>query len=251
MLRAAPREGAGAELAAMLAHWDGSMDAGRPEPLIFGAWYRELTRRIYADELGPELFKDYWDQRAVFMTNVLSHPDDGEGAARWCDDVNTPRRESCADQIAAALEDAGAYLRARYGGDPKQWRWGTPHFSFSRHQPFTKNALLGPLFDLKQPSDGDSYTVNVGRYRIADEMFPFASVHGASLRAIYDLADPNRSVFIHSTGQSGNRLSPWYDAFALRWAHGEYVPMTTRRADIVKGAIGTLELVPGSPGVSR
>ena len=248
MLRAAPRNGAAGELAAMLAHWDGSMDAGRPEPLIFGAWYRELTRRVYADELGPELFKDYWDQRAVFMTNVLSHPDDGEGVSRWCDDIGTTQRESCADQIAAALGDAGVYLRAHYGGDPRQWRWGTPHFSFSRHQPFTKNALLAPIFDLRQPSDGDSFTVNVGRYRIADEANPFASVHGASLRAIYDLADPDRSVFIHSTGQSGNRLSPWYDAFALRWAHGEYVPMTTRRSDILQGAIGTLQLVPVSQG---
>ncbi len=163
MLRARAAQAARAgELAAMLAHWDGSMDAGRPEPLIFGAWYRELTRRVYADELGPELFKDYWDQRAVFMTNVLSHADDGEGVSRWCDDVGTPQRESCADQIAAALEDASVYLRAHYGGDPKQWRWGTPHFSFSRHQPFTKNALLAPMFDLRQPSDGDSFTVNVG-----------------------------------------------------------------------------------------
>jgi len=248
MLRAAPRDGPAGELAALLAHWDGSMDAGRSEPLIFGAWYRELTRRVYADELGPELFRDYWDQRAVFMTNVLTHPDDGEGVSRWCDDINTPRHESCAEEIAAALEDASAYLREHYGNDPKQWRWGTPHFSFSRHQPFSRSALLAPLFDLKQPSNGDSFTVNVGRYRIADEVNPFASVHGASLRAIYDLAEPDRSVFIHSTGQSGNRLSPWYDAFTLRWARGEYVPMTTRRSEIMQGAIGTLELVPAPPG---
>ena len=251
LLRTPATNAGAAELAAMLAHWNGNMDAGRPEPLIFGAWYRELTRRVYADELGPELFKDYWDQRSVFMTNVLSHPDDGDGVSRWCDDVNTPQRESCAFQIAAALDDANAHLRAHYGADPKAWRWGTPHFSFSRHQPFTKSALLAPLFDLKEPSDGDAYTINVGRYRIADEVNPFASVHGASLRAIYDLADLDRSLFIHSTGQSGNRLSPWYDAFALRWAHGEYVPMTTRRADIVRGAIGALVLVPGPPGATR
>jgi penicillin amidase len=182
---------------------------------------------------------------------VLAHPDDGEGVSRWCDDINTPQRESCAFQIAAALDDANTYLRAHYGADPKGWRWGTPHFSFSRHQPFTKSALLAPLFDLKQPSDGDSYTINVGRYRIADEANPFASVHGASLRAIYDLGDPDRSLFIHSTGQSGNRLSPWYDAFAWRWAHREYVPMTTRRSDIARDAVGTLELVPVPDGASR
>ena len=29
------------------------MRADRPEPLVFAAWYRELGRAVYADELGP------------------------------------------------------------------------------------------------------------------------------------------------------------------------------------------------------
>ena len=28
------------------------MDRNRPEPLIYVAWYRELTRHVFADELG-------------------------------------------------------------------------------------------------------------------------------------------------------------------------------------------------------
>ena len=47
--------------------------------------------------------------------------------------------------------------------------------------------------------------------------------------AIYDLADPQGSLFIHSGGQSGNLLSPHYRAFAEPWARGEYVRMVTDR----------------------
>jgi penicillin amidase len=118
------------------------------------------------------------------------------------------------------------------------------HVAHSRHQPFSKNKWLAPLFDIKVPSPGDSYTVDVGRFRIADEDAPFQSVHAASLRAIYDFGDLDRSVFMQSTGQSGNRLSPWYANFAEPWAHGQYLPMSTRRVDAENGAIGTLQLVP-------
>jgi penicillin G amidase len=241
MLKGVAADHAAAPFAATLAKWDGTMAADRAEPLIFNAWYRALTKRVYADELGPDLFRDYWDQRSVFMSDVLA---DKGGTSRWCDDVTTPQKETCTDQIGAALTDAIAELTQRYGGDASKWRWGKAHFAHSRHQPFTKSAVLGPLFDLKVESVGDTYTVNVGRHRIADEANPFASIHAASMRAIYDLADPDRSVFMHSTGQSGNRLSPWYDHFAERWARGEYVPMTTKRDAIEAGAIGRLQLVP-------
>lgn len=60
---------------------------------------------------------------------------------------------------------------------------------------------------------------------------PYANRHAASLRAVYDLADPERSVFIHSAGQSGNPLSPLYGNFAERWARGEYLAMRTARPE--------------------
>jgi penicillin amidase len=241
MLQAVPADSPHIRYTAMLAAWDGTMAADRPEPLLFNEWYRELTRAVYADELGPELFAEYRDWRAVFMTNVLA---DKDGQSRWCDDVNTQQHETCAMQINVALDRAVTSLRARYGDDPVKWLWGEVHVAHSRHQPFSKNKWLAPVFDIKVPSPGDSYTVNVGRFRIADEDAPFQSVHAASLRAIYDFADLDRSVFMQSTGQSGNRLSPWYANFAEPWVHGQYLPMTTKRADIEAGAIGTLQLVP-------
>jgi penicillin amidase len=71
--------------------------------------------------------------------------------------------------------------------------------------------------------------VNVGHVFIRDEARPFANRHAPSLRAVYDLADLERSRFMHSTGQSGNVMSPWYSSFAERWARVEYVTIPTRR----------------------
>jgi hypothetical protein len=60
------------------------------------------------------------------------------------------------------------------------------------------------------------------------------------MRGIYDLDDLDRSLYIHSTGQSDNPLSDLYDNFAERWGNVEYLPMTMRRDDIMAGALGTL-----------
>jgi penicillin amidase len=74
------------------------------------------------------------------------------------------------------------------------------------------------FFNVSPETAGDAYSINVGHFFIRDAARPFASRHAPSMRAIYDLADPDRSLFMHSTGQSGNFLSPWYGNFAERWA---------------------------------
>jgi len=51
-------------------------------------------------------------------------------------------------------------------------------------------------------------------------------------------------MYIHSTGQSGNLLSPLYKNFAERWARTEYIPMSMQRSDALAGSLGTLKLQP-------
>ncbi|MCR9267902.1 MAG: penicillin acylase family protein, partial [Alphaproteobacteria bacterium] len=50
---------------------------------------------------------------------------------------------------------------------------------------------------------------------------PFAHRHGAGLRALMDLSDPDGSRFIIATGQSGNPLSPRYRDLADAWRDGQ------------------------------
>ncbi len=221
--------------------WDGEMRANEVAPLIFSAWYRELTRLVYADELGEGLFKNAWDQRAVFLLHILKN--DGE-QSRWCDNIVTPAKEDCKQIMAQALSLAMDDLNKRYGPNMEYWRWGDAHSAVSEHRPFSKQTTLAKIFDVSVPSSGDSYSVNVGRHNINNEAQPFANRHAASLRAIYDLSDLNQSVYIHSTGQSGNRLSPHYADFAKKWAAMDYITMTTNRGQIENGAIGRLTLMP-------
>jgi len=227
-------------LQTLLAAWNGNMSADRPEPLIFHTWLREFTRLVYQDELG-DLFANAWDQRSAFMLDVLSNKN---GEARWCDNIETPKKETCNELISVALINTNRYLTEQFGHNIDHWHWGSAHIARSAHRPFSGKPIVGSLFDITIPSPGDTYTVNVGRNTIRDEIEPFSSRHAASLRAIYDFANLDHSVFIHATGQSGNRLSPFYANFAEGWVHAEYLPMSMRRSEIEHNPIGTLTLLP-------
>jgi penicillin amidase len=240
LLKAKPQGAEAQQVLKELGQWNDDMAVTGAEPLIVSAWLRELGRLIYADELG-DMFDGAWEHRASFIYNVLA---DTGGQGRWCDDVTTPVKESCADLLPKALDLALADLKRRYGDDRKQWRWGEAHFALSEHRPFGRQAQLAKFFDIRVPSPGDTYTVDVGRNTLGNEAAPFASRHAASLRAVYDLADPDKSMYIHSTGQSGNMLSPLYGNFAERWSRTEYIPMSMKRSDAVADSLGTLKLQP-------
>jgi penicillin amidase len=222
------------EIVRMLAAWDGTMAADRPEPLIMAAWWREFARGLYADELG-DAFRPNWGPRALFVGNVLA------GQSHWCDDVRTARVEGCEELLSDSLEKALEDLRRRYGND---WKWGEAHVARHRHRPFARDPWLARIFDISVPSAGDAYTVNAGASDFHDESEPYANRHAPSLRAISDLADPQASVFIHSGGQSGNPLSAHYRNFAAAWARGEYVPMITERARLEAAGVQRLVLIP-------
>jgi penicillin G amidase len=73
---------------------------------------------------------------------------------------------------------------------------------------------------------------------------PFLNVHGAGYRGVYDLADPDASVFITSTGQSGHPLSRHFDDLGVLWRRGEYIPMTLDPDLARAGGVGITRLEP-------
>jgi penicillin amidase len=231
----------GRKAQAMLAGWKGDASPESAAPLVFSSWYRELTRLVYADELG-ELFDESWEQRAGFMVPVMKAE---HGYERWCDDIRTPAKETCAALAAKAFDYAYLDLHRRFG-EPRGWRWGEAHFAAGDHRPLGFFPVISRLFNVAPPTAGDSFTVNVGHFVIRDDLRPFANKHAASLRALYDLADLDRSRFMQSTGQSGNVLSPWYGNLAERWARVEYITIPTVREKI--STRHTLRLSPAPRG---
>ncbi|MGH6944759.1 MAG: penicillin acylase family protein [Geminicoccaceae bacterium] len=237
MLEAKPATAEAAEAMGRLRAWDRVMRKEAAEPLIFAAWYRELSRLIYEDELG-DLFRDFWNIRPRLMEHVL------HDRPVWCDDIRTAALESCGELMTRALDLALADLRARFDRDPLAVPWGEAHPARMAHPILGHRPLLARLFDIEVPSGGDSTTIDVGHYLIRDAERPFASTHAPTYRAIYDLGDLDRSRFVAATGQSGNPLSAHYRDLTTLWARGETVPMTRRPEIYREKAIGRLKLEP-------
>lgn len=67
---------------------------------------------------------------------------------------------------------------------------------------------------------------------------------GASFRAIFDLADWDRSVAQNAPGQAGSPASAHAADVSKLWAAGEYFPLVFSDAAVRANAEATLALVP-------
>lgn len=223
----------------MLAKWNGDMDKNSPEPLIFSEWMRMLTRRLAADELGP-LMDDVEGPRPLFVERVFR---DIDGAGSWCDVNKTPETEGCPEIAALALDDALASLAREYGANIEGWRWGAAHVAVQKHTPLGFFGALAPFFNIENETSGGNFTLLRGQ-SAGRGPTPFANIHAAGLRVVYDFADLDGSLMMISTGQSGHPFSRFYDNLAGPWARGGMIPMSMSDQDAAAGAVGVMVLRP-------
>ncbi len=224
---------------ALLADWNGEMNEHMPEPLIFAAWMRALQQRLIEDELGP-LAKKYPHPDPVFLERVFR---DVEGAAIWCDVVQSTPVETCTEMARIALDTAILSLVSDYGTRVQAWRWGDAHQAVHDHEVLGRIPFLSWLVNIRQSTSGGDNTLLRGKTGGA-EPAPFANVHGAGYRGVYDFADPDSSVFIISTGQSGHFMSRHYDDLAQLWRRGDFVPMSLDPDLARAAAVGVSTLRP-------
>lgn len=223
----------------MLANWNGEMNEHMPEPLIYAAWLRHLQDRLIRDDLGP-LAQGFTHVEPLFLERVFR---DVDGASAWCDVVQSTARESCTDMAQAALDEALIWIGENYGGNLESLRWGEAHQAWHDHPVLGDVPLLKWLVNIHQPTSGGDNTLLRGMTSGKDPT-PFANVHGAGYRGVYDFADPDSSVFIISTGQSGHPLSRHYDDLGELWRRGEYIPMSLDPELARAAAVGVTRLKP-------
>ncbi|MBU3551401.1 penicillin acylase family protein [Polynucleobacter sp. MWH-Berg-3C6] len=204
----------------MIQKFDGDMTINSAGALIFNAWADQLTRNLFSRL--SYLFTESYGSRSFRQPLILAlqNPD-----SPWCDDPKTNQMESCLDSSSNALDKALDYLSNQYGNDPKTWAWGKAHIATSEHRPLSKVPVLGSLFNLKTSFPGDGFSINVGRPQLLKSSNPYETVQGPSMRAIYDLSDLEKSLFIYQTGQSGWVQSRLYRNMNPLWANNEYLPL--------------------------
>ncbi len=223
----------------LLADWNGEMNEHMPEPLIYAAWLRALQDRLIRDELGP-LASEFVHVEPLFIERVYR---DIDGAAQWCDVRQSAPLESCSDIARLALDDALIWIDENHGGALESLRWGDAHQATHDHEVLGDVPVLRYFMNIRQSTSGGDNTLQRGRTS-GKGPEPFQNVHGAGYRGVYDFADPDSSVFVISTGQSGHFLSRHYDDLAQLWRRGEYIPMSLD-VDLARAAaVGVTHLVP-------
>ncbi len=225
----------------LLAEWNGEMNEHLPEPLIYMAWMRELQQRLVRDELGP-LAGNFRRLQPVFLERVFR---DVDGASRWCDVIQSAPTETCTEVAQLALDDALLWIEEQYGPALESLRWGDAHQAAHNHQVLGDVRWVSWLVNIRQSTSGGDNTLRRGSTSGIDPE-PFTNVHGAAYRGVYDFADPDSSVFIISTGQSGHPLSRHYDDLGELWRRGEYIQMSLDPDLARAGAVGTMQLLPAN-----
>ncbi len=223
----------------LLANWNGEMNEHMPEPLIYAAWMRALQDRLIRDEIGS-LAREYTHVDPVFIERVFR---DVNGAGVWCNVIQSTSTETCTEIARRALDDALVWIAESYGGSLESLRWGDAHEATHDHTVLGDVPLLSWIVNIRQSTSGGDQTLMRG-LTSGTGANPFENVHGAGYRGVYDFADPDSSVFIIATGQSGHPLSRHYDDLGELWRRGEYIPMSLDPELARAAAVGITTLLP-------
>ncbi len=185
----------------MMFQWDGVSSPDSKAATVFNLWWANLNARIWRDEM-PEKDSLVWHMPTAEATLYWLMRD---SAMRFVDDIKTPSRETLADQVTAALQEAAdtaAAIAARgdlsIGGNR-----GTDIRHLSRSIPaFSRMGLH---------TGGGAHIVNATK-----------QTHGPSWRMVVELGKETKAWGIYPGGQSGNPGSAFYDNMVDDWAAGKY-----------------------------
>jgi penicillin amidase len=223
LARVSPLDDRSRAALALLANWDGAMAADRPEPLIFNAWLRRFRQALLERfEVADSAAVAGWEM----VETALAAP-----ASPLCGGP-------CDALLSKSLADALAEQATLRGDSVAAWRWGPAHQAVFSHPLLGQIPLLRALGERRIDVPGDDTTL----FRAAMRGSSFDAIHGAGLRADYDLADLEKSRFIVTPGQSGNIASRLAWNLVRRWRDGATITLEARDA-----AVSRLRLIPESP----
>ncbi|MBI5955703.1 MAG: penicillin acylase family protein [Chloroflexi bacterium] len=233
LLRLGPQDARQKQALDYLAKWDYRLTRDTVAGAIYEVTLVNAMRNTFADELG-EIYKDYEGMALMPLLRLLPQAD-----SPWFDNKSTPQKETRDDILLQSLEQALDYLQGRLGKDVGKWQWGAIHQATFNHQlgavkPLNLVFNRGPY-----PQGGDSGTPNNAAFSTAD----FHQTWVSSYRQIIDLGDLNRSVWMHTSGQSGLPYNKHYGDMIPLWREVRAFPMWFARADVEKNREALLVLV--------
>ncbi len=222
-----------------LRDWDFNAERESVPAAIFESLRIHLVDRVYGDELGEQLLRRSRSDLSVGLSRMLP-----EAETHWFDDVTTPEVESRDEILLLALGDTIDELSETLGEDMSAWKWGDLHTATFRNQSLGSSgvSIIEALFNRGPVAvDGTGGAVNATSYSMSD---PYTVVAVPSQRQIVDLEYFERSLTMHTTGQSGHPFHPHYDDMIDPWRNIQYHPMLWTRGQVEAAAEAQLTLTP-------
>ena len=222
-----------------LRDWDFNADRESIPAAIFESLRLHLIDRVFGDELGEQLLQRSRGDLAVGLSRMLPDKD-----IHWFDDITTPEVENRDDVLLSALEDTIDELSEVLGEDMSRWKWGDLHTATFRNQSLGSSGvgIIEAIFNRGPVAvDGTVGAVNATSYSMSD---PYAVAAVPSQRQIVDLEYFERSLTMHTTGQSGHPFHRHYDDMIDPWRNIQYHTMLWTRGQVEAAAETQLTLTP-------
>lgn len=202
---------------AMLATWDGQMDAERPEPLITNLTYQYLRKAI-AERASPGNGGIYELQIATAVVERILR----ERPAGWFGNYN--------ELLLRCFADGMEEGQRMQGGDPSRWKWGRNMFLNVANPVVGRVPVVGTYFNIGPvPMSGGATTVKQTTTRL-----------GPSERMNASTGDWDASLMNLPIGESGHIASWHYSDEWKAYYSGRSFPMQFNKVD----AKNTVTFVP-------
>ncbi len=238
-----PRDAVSRDALALLADWDGMLDADSAAAAVFELLLAEIDRRdvaARAPKAGHSVLGA--DIGGLGQPNLLAFRRAGRMSRLLREGPSDRALDDWANLLSDALQAVVARLSALAGADPDGWRWGRLRLLVLEH-PVGRKWPLHKVFNIgPAPFGGDTNTV---AQAAVDPLDPLANpMVIPSLRCVMDVGDFDRSTFVLPGGQSGNPFSPHYRDMYPLWLRGEGVPIPWSADEVGRATVNTMLLEP-------
>jgi penicillin G amidase len=215
----------------MLAAWDMVLTKESSEASIFEQFYQTFIRNILVDEMGEDLYREFGGGLIRNMFDrIWKNPE-----SSWVNNIHTDEFETFEEMVVMSFRETIQWLEVNMGADPDTWKWGEIHQLGIKH-PMGSVKILDRIFGLNKgpfPVGGSFHTVNPKAYSFHN---PYAVLHGASQRHIFNMGNMKESYVVIPTGTSGIPASKYYVNQIEMFINNQYKKDLWLKQDVMAGA---------------
>jgi penicillin amidase len=178
--------------------WNLRSDTGETAPIVFDLFWDAFEQEVWSDEAAT-IKAGFARNDGDLLEGIIK-----DSAYIFLDNINTPQKETLADNILAAYKKAVPKIKAAIAEGKNTWA----KFKDTHVDHLLK---LPALSRLHLPIGGGHNIINAA-----------GPNHGPSWRMVVSLTAETEAYGVYPGGQNGNPGSKYYDNFIDNWANGKY-----------------------------